>query len=266
MSVIISSNFFNTNYMYIITGGGRGIGRALALELAKEGQSVLIVGRDEKALAETKALSSSISYLPIDVSITSDRLRLVAHLGVKTKIKGLIHNAGIIEPIAPISEIKEDLWRKCMATNLDAPLFLTQLLEDKLTNGRVLNIGSGAAYFPIKGWAAYCVSKAGLSMLTRCLQLESNNIAFASVMPGIIDTDMQALIRHAKHMDEDKQNFFRSLKESKRLVSKETVAAFLSWLLLKLDRDTYIANEWDIYDSTHHKHWLFPPNEVLPFE
>ncbi|KTD13365.1 SDR family NAD(P)-dependent oxidoreductase [Legionella jamestowniensis] len=251
--------------MFVITGGGSGIGRALAKNLAMQGKKILIVGRREKVLAKTASFSPLISYLAADVATKEGREQIATALQSTASIEGLVHNAGTIEPIAPIAEIDELSWQQTLATNLNAPLFLTQLLLPKL-KGRVLNIGSGAAYFPVTGWAAYCVSKAGLSMLTRCWQLESHGTAFASVMPGIIDTDMQALIRQAQCMDIEKQNFFHILKAEQRLLTTETVALFLSWLLLKVSRDEFVAREWDIYDKSHHQCWLIPPHQVPEWE
>lgn len=252
--------------MFVVTGGGQGIGRALAVALAARGQSVLIVGRHEATLAETAATSSRIDYVIADVSSIDGRQQVIAYLQAVPMIHGLIHNAGMINPIAPTVDIDEASWRTCMAVNVEAPLFLTQLLAQKLTDGRVLNISSGAAHFPVVGWAAYCVSKAALSMLTRCWQAEATPIAFASVMPGIIDTDMQAQIRAAHHMNPDKLDFFKRLKRDHRLLSPETVASFLCWLLLDIDASMYVSKEWDIYDTSHHSAWLVPPNTVPALE
>lgn len=252
--------------MYVVTGGGSGLGRALACALAMRGQSVLIVGRTETALTETASFSPNIQYFCADVALAADRVRLVAHLSETQYIQALVHNAGIIDPIAPITEINETAWCASMATNLDAPLFLSQMLYKKLINGRVLHIGSGAAHFPVVGWAAYCVSKAALAMLTRCWQLESNSVAFASVMPGIVDTNMQREIREASHMDSEKRDFFKRLQQANQLLSPETVALFLCWLLLDTDATCYVSQEWDIYDKTHHVNWLIPPHVVPEFE
>ena len=248
--------------MFVVTGGGSGIGKALAHELATRNHSVLIVGRREQALIEAADFSSSIDYLCADVATSEGRHLVFDHLKGQQTIAGLIHNAGIIEPIAPVNTLDEVAWRHVMATNLEAPLFLSQLLQDKLVKGRVLHIGSGAAYFPVAGWAAYCVSKAGLSMLTRCWQLEYPGVAFASVMPGIIDTTMQAQIRNASNMDPDKIDFFKRLHQEAKLLSPETVAMFLCWLLLDMNKDRYVSKEWDIYDQTHHHEWLIPPHKV----
>ncbi len=252
--------------MFVVTGGGSGIGKALAHALAARNKPVLIIGRREKLLSEAAEFSPLINYLCADVSTINGRNHVITHLNHVPKIDGLIHNAGIIDPIAPISSIDEVSWRQLMATNLEAPLFLTQLLQDKLTNGRVLHIGSGAAYFPIVGWAAYCVSKAGLSMLTRCWQLECEQVSFASVMPGITDTDMQGVIRQASNMDAEKLNFFKQLFQQKQLISPATVAAFLCWLLLDIDKVQYVSKEWDIYDQIHHPQWLVSPYIVPPLE
>lgn len=252
--------------MFVITGGGSGIGQALALALSERGESVLIIGRREQPLRETAAQASLINYLSADVS-SNEGLESIRHyLGTTPHIKALVNNAGLLEPIVGINDIQPDSWHRTLNTNLDAALFLPQKLHAQLLNGRVLNIGSGAAYFPIKGWTAYCVSKAALSMLTRCWQLESHSITFASVMPGIIDTEMQVMARNASHMDPEQINFYKRLKKHNRLISTETVAEFLTWLLLDVDPDTYVSQEWDIYDTAHHPSWLKSPHQVLHWD
>ncbi len=252
--------------MFVVTGGGSGIGRELAHALASREKPVLIVGRREEPLKTTAAFSKNISYLCANVATPEGRELIAAFLSETATIAGLIHNAGIIEPIAPITKIESGAWHNIMSTNLDAPLFLTQILKDKLKGGRVLNIGSGAAHFPVKGWTGYCVSKAALSMLTRCWQLESTDIAFASVMPGIIDTDMQAIIRKASFMDQTKSEFFKALKARQQLILPETVAVFLCWLLLDLEQARYVSEEWDIYNEALHPEWLVPPHLVPKWE
>lgn len=252
--------------MYLITGGGSGIGRALAHSLAERGQDVLIIGRRQSALAETASLSSHISFFSADLT-TEAGCRLVAEqVQNMSALKGLIHNAGVVDPIQPLAALELTAWQQALSTNLTAPMFLSQLLLPKLQGGRVLHIGSGMAYFPAVGCAAYCVSKAALSMLTRCWQLESSDPVFASVMPGIIDTEMQSLIRHSQHMNQDKVDFFKRLKREERLVSTETVACFLTWLLLDVDRQRYSSKEWDIYNKDDQSPWLIPPHTVPAWE
>ncbi|VEG92418.1 SDR family NAD(P)-dependent oxidoreductase [Legionella spiritensis] len=249
--------------MFLVTGGSSGIGRALAWELARRGKSVLIVGRRKEKLSEASRFSPLISTCCADVSTMEGRTDIIASLAEVSRLQGVVHNAGIIEPIVPLESVDEYSWQKILATNLSAPLFLSQELLPRLRDGKVLHIGSGAAYFPVSGWAGYCVSKAALAMLTRCWQLESEKTSFASVMPGIIDTDMQAVIRQSRFMEQEKKDFFNRLYNEKKLISPETVAHFLAWLLLDVDHETFRSREWDIYDKNHHQAWL-PESSGVP--
>lgn len=248
--------------MFVITGGGRGIGAALAQTLAHAGHHVLILGRTQTTLDAIAKTSTHIQTLCADVASSEGRNTIIEHLSTVPHIQGLVHNAGVIEPMEPIQTLTEKAWRTILETNLNAPFFLTQKLLEQLIGGRVLYIGSGAAHFPVQTWAPYCVSKAGLSMLTRCWQLECPDIASTYVMPGIVDTAMQGTIRESEHLNHEKRQFFQTLKQENKLVSPQTVAAFLHWLLLKTDKDRYISHEWDIYDTQHHVEWLAPPHHV----
>ncbi|MFT4060175.1 MAG: SDR family NAD(P)-dependent oxidoreductase [Legionella sp.] len=253
--------------MFIITGGGSGIGRALALSLVERGKKVLIIGRREQLLRETVAFGgANINYLQADVASTEGLNTIKNHLNNVSHIDALINNAGTLQPLVTLHDVPADEWQNALNTNLNAALYLPQMLYEKLTLGRVLNIGSGAAYFAMKGWGAYCVTKAALAMLTKCWQLESKSVAFASVMPGIIDTHMQELARSHENPDDDKSNFYQRLKEHGRLISPDIVALFLTWLLLDVDTSTFISKEWDIYDNKHHSSWLKPPHQVLHWD
>ncbi len=235
--------------MFVITGGTSGIGHALACALVARDHEVCVVGRRALLLKELTQFSPYIHCIEADISTEAGCERVALALKDVGPLKALINNAGIIEPIAPISTLTRQAWHTLMSTNLDAPLFLTQLLKEQLHGGRVLNIGSGAAYLEIAGWAAYCVSKAALSMLTRCWQLECPEIAFASVMPGIVDTAMQAVIRESTSMAAEKHDFFVKLKRESQLLTVEQVAEYLAMLLVDIDFETFRSKEWDIYES-----------------
>lgn len=252
--------------MFVLTGGGSGIGKALAVALAKRGKEVLIIGRRKHLLEQTAKASPLIKCLQADISINEGIEAIKSYLSTIPQIEGLVNNSGIIEPIISLSKIDRQSWQKTLDTNLSGPLFLSQALLPQLSNGRILNIGSGAATIAIKGWGAYCVSKAALAMLTQCWQLESTDVFFTSIKPGITDTDMQTLARQGMSMDPEKVRFFQRLKDHNRLLSPDTVAEFLVWLLLDVDKDTYSAQEWDIYDEVHHSHWLRAPHQVLHWD
>ncbi len=248
--------------MFVITGGSRGIGAALAKNLSKQGNNVLIVGRDKQTLLEVAKHAPTIEICVADVSEAKGQHNILERLSKLDKIQGLIHNAGVIEPIESIKTLNHKAWQHVMDINLNAPFFLTQALYPKLIGGRVLHIGSGAAYFPIQGWAPYCVSKAGLAMLTQSFQLECPDMATASVMPGIVATEMQAEIRRSQGQHPEKKQFFQDLYDNNQLITPETVASFLTWLLLNIDETRYVSREWDIYDASHHVEWLKPPHQV----
>lgn len=252
--------------MFVVTGGGRGIGRALALALAYRKKHVLIVGRQEADLKAVAQCSSLIRYVSADVSASEGREKIIAALQHVSQVDGLIHNAGLIEPIAPLRAVSVSSFQQIMATNLEAPLFLNQSLYDKLETGRVLHIGTAVAYFPVVGLSLYCISKAALSMLTRCWQLEFPERLCASVMPGIIDTDMQEKIRHSEAIDPEQLKFYKRLYDIEGLISVDTVALFLCWLLLDITSTRYVSKEWDIYDTSDHAEWLVPPHRVPPLE
>jgi NAD(P)-dependent dehydrogenase (short-subunit alcohol dehydrogenase family) len=246
---------------FLITGGGSGLGAALAEALSLLNIEVTIIGRREILLVQLVNRLSNVDYICADVSTEMGRQAIVQYVG-KTTLSGVVHSAGVIEPMLPLALMPLSAWQQMMATNVEAPLFLTQALQRNLENARVLNIGSGAAYFPVASWGGYCTSKAALSMITRCWQIESPDLAMASVMPGIIDSYMQDRIRDAMEMQTQKRDFFIQLKQKNKLLSPQTVASFLCWLLLECQREDYVSKEWDIYDPSHHDQWLRPPHIV----
>jgi benzil reductase ((S)-benzoin forming) len=241
----------------IITGGGRGIGKALALRLASQNEKVLIIGRNIDPLMKVQnEYPEKIQCLKADIGTPKGRASLIDYLKDQKAIKAIIHNAGTIEPITPLKNLKEADLDKVMEINLKAPLFLTQALLPKLKGARVLHISSGAAHIPFSSWGAYCMSKASLHMLYQCFKEEISEVAFGSAMPGIVDSNMQGVIRKSDTMPEEKLNFFKDLKRDGALVSCDVVARFLSWLLLVVDAEKFSESEWDIYDASHHKYWL----------
>lgn len=242
--------------MIIVTGGGSGIGKALAQSLANRQENVLILGRREDKLKETALFNPErISYHACDLSKPRSRDVFIKSLGVRY-LKGLVHNAGLLEPLKPLSDISLSEWQRAQAINVEAPLFLTQGLLPRLKGGRVLHLSSGAAHDAYLHWGAYCTSKSALYMLYKLFKQEVSEVLFGSVMPGITDTAMQDIIRHADNLPNDVLGFFRTLKSQNKLLSTETVAEFLTWLLLDVPEQRYSNKEWDIYDPSHHEEWL----------
>ncbi len=241
----------------IVTGGGSGIGRAICHILAENGHHVLTVGRRIKKLLETKEeFPGKINILQADVSSEVGRLKIVENIH-DSKIEFLIHNAGIIGEITGIENISLAEWQRVMATNVEAPLFLTQKLLPVLTGGRIMNISSGAAHFAIKGWGAYCTSKSALFMIYNMLntELQDQNIKISSLRPGIVDTEMQGDIRRADLTKMPHLKKFHDLYKDNEMESSERVACFAYWILTKTTDIDFSAKEWDIKDEDHAHYW-----------
>ena len=241
----------------LITGGGTGIGRALAERFAAKGWRVTIVGRRLELLQEVaRDYPDKISIISADVGSIQDRQKIVAE--AKGTLDLLVHNAAVLGPVGPILDQSPEDWKSHMATNVEGPLFLTQALLPKLVeNSRVVNISSGAAHQGIPGWGMYCTSKAALFMLGQLLkdELAQRNIWFGSVRPGIVDTPMQAEIRALEPEDFPMVEQFRKYKATGALVTSELVAQYLEWLLLEVSGPQLGEREWDIRDAEWQSAW-----------
>ena len=241
----------------LITGGGTGIGRALAGRFADKGWRVTIVGRRLNLLQEVaRDYPDKISIISADVGSIQDRQKIVSE--AKGTLDLLVHNAAVLGPVGPILDQSPEDWKSHMATNVEGPLFLTQALLLKLVeNSRVVNISSGAAHQGIPGWGMYCTSKAALFMLGQLLkdELAQRNIWFGSVRPGIVDTPMQAEIRALEPENFPMVEQFRQYKATGALVTSELVAQYLEWLLLEVSGPQLGEREWDIRDAEWQSAW-----------
>jgi 3-oxoacyl-[acyl-carrier protein] reductase len=191
----------------LVTGGSRGIGRGICLELARLGYAVAINYRDNEAAArETQVLAGPTVPTLLcraDVGTAVERERMVdevlAHWG---RIDVLVNNAAIGSPGRPdLLEAGEESWDRVLAVNLKGPYFLSQRIAREmlqrlpnLVQPAIVNISSLSAYTASINRGDYCISKAGMSMMTRLFaaRLAEDGIRVYEVRPGIIDTDLTA--------------------------------------------------------------------------
>lgn len=186
----------------IITGAGKGLGKAVAKDLIDRGSHVVLVVRSE-ASASMLAKEFGAKAVVVTKDVTApDAAEAAIAAGRERwgKVDGLVNNAGIVDPIARIADSDPAQWEASIAINLVAPYRFTRAFlaqGDKSAARRIVNISSGAAHQPLEGWNAYCASKAGLAMLTRATGLEyaQENVFAFGLLPGVIDTGMQATIR-----------------------------------------------------------------------
>ena len=152
------------------------------------------------------------------------------------RIDAVINNAAVIEPIGVFSAIDIEQWRRALEINLLAPLMLARLAAASLktSRGRIINVSTGAAIHPLAAWNAYCATKAGLLHLTRTMAVEDKDITSVSLRPGVIDTEMQDVIRRdgPAHMPSDLSQYFQQLKDTQRLEPPEVPAKAMAWLAL----------------------------------
>jgi NAD(P)-dependent dehydrogenase (short-subunit alcohol dehydrogenase family) len=227
--------------VFIVTGASRGLGEAITSQLASLGCRVLACARSKDRLAELWDQVEEVEWTVCDLSDTGEAKRLV-DLAIEKfgQLDGLINNAGTIDPIATLEDSRPESWAQAITVNLTAPALLMNaaLPHLKETKGRIVNISSGAAIKVMHGWSAYCTSKAGLLHLTKIAAAECPEVAFFSLRPGVIDTQMQTEIRSSKGMTEADVEKFRDLKESGNLEPPEVPARSAVWLALHgpLDR------------------------------
>jgi len=182
----------------LVTGAGRGIGRAIALRLAADGCDLSLFSRSqeyvEEAGREAKSLDKQVLLLTGDVMRKPDIENAVARtIGTFRRIDVLINNAGGGETHSSFSEISEDTWDRIVDFNLKTVFLFSQAVLPhmiKQGGGKIVNISSYVAKVPIATQPDYCAAKAGVLALTQSLAKEvaKYHINVNAVCPGWIDT------------------------------------------------------------------------------
>ena len=182
----------------VITGGSRGIGRALASEFAARGYTVLITGRDEAALAEAAASiakgGATVLTRHCDVRSPESVGRLFVALETRFKhVDVLVNNAGIAGPNATVDKLKVEAWLEVVATNLNGTFLVTKAALPLLRSGStIVNNLSAAARQVFPGMPAYIASKHGALGFTNALreELRPRGIRVLGLLPGATATDI----------------------------------------------------------------------------
>ncbi len=197
----------------LVTGAGRGIGRGIALALAGRGWAVAINYRGNAAAAEETGRAVAAAggrplLVQADISQAADRERLLAEtLAAFGHLDLLVNNAGMgPRQRVDILETTEASYDEVMAVNLKGPFFLAQavarIMIAQARAGaayppKIINIGSLSAYTSSTSRAEYCLSKAGMAMMTALFadRLASEGINVYEIRPGIIETDMTSVVK-----------------------------------------------------------------------
>ncbi len=178
---------------YVITGAGRGIGRAIALKLARPDAKLYLIGRDEKALEETCRLAQDkgAEACPVstDLGTVSGIDKAVGEIG-PGPLHCLIHNAGVAY-VAPFEQITLEQWQETLAVNVTAPFLLTQKLVPFMSEGSaIVSIVSVAAQKVFPQWGSYCMSKFALDGFSQVLreELRPRGIRVINIYPAATAT------------------------------------------------------------------------------
>lgn len=225
-----------TSPTVILSGPTRGLGRAVFDQLVSEGLAVVGLGRN-LGRVETIAHSVPAQVQLVEVDFGADANEFTNALDVVSRSLdsnstgpiAFISNASIIEPIGQATErIYTDLDR-AMRINCLAPLMVANVLTKiAKAQGRflfILDVSSGAAGRPIRGWQAYCTSKAAFKMGLDVLNAENSHIDVVHFDPGVMDTSMQDLIRKQHVEDMPEVEVFRSYLENGVLKSPSVIAS-----------------------------------------
>jgi 3-oxoacyl-[acyl-carrier protein] reductase len=201
------------NLVAVVTGASRGIGRAIALRLARDGYAVAVNFHSnrqaaEEVVREIEVAGGKATAVQADVAVGDDRTRLIEETVTNFgRLNLLVNNAGITSVgRKDLLEATEESWDTVFATNLKGPFFLAQLAarnmmalieKGSIPRGTIINVSSISAYTVSTNRADYCMAKAAMQMMTWLFadRLAEHKINVYEVCPGVIASDMTAPVK-----------------------------------------------------------------------
>ena len=225
----------------VVTGGGSGIGAAVARRLLADGLRVTLMGRSaERLQAQRAALARTAAEVAVQVCDVADPGSVTDAFAAVGDVDVLVNNAGQVET-APLHRTSLELWQRMLGVNLTGTFLCTQaVLPGMLARrqGRIVNIASTAA---LKGYAyvaAYCAAKHGVLGLTRALALEvaAKGVTVNAVCPGYTETDIVAsaidniVAKTGRTPDEARAELAKASPQG-RLIQPDEVADTVAWLV-----------------------------------
>jgi NAD(P)-dependent dehydrogenase (short-subunit alcohol dehydrogenase family) len=225
---------------YLVTGGGSGIGKAVAAGLVAAGAAVMIIGRNPDRLAgaakeieASKASGGAIRYEPADVTNEDETARAVdAVTAWHGRLQGVVHCAGGSETIGPVTQIDSDAWRRTVDLNVNGTMYVLKHAARELVRGgggSFVGISSIAASNTHRWFGAYGVTKSAVDHLMKLAadELGASWVRVNSIRPGLIRTDLVAPITDSPQLSED----YRICTPLPRVGEAEDVANLAMFLL-----------------------------------
>jgi len=220
----------NEKNLFIISGTSKGLGNSL-WELASEQVNNYFILINRQSLEINKQNSTNI-IVDLSRQIENEKLAEIFE-GVDKSFNNifLINNAAVLKPIKPLGLLdKQDIINHFMVNLVNQAVLINEFIKKTNSlkcNKKVLNISSGVAVLPYHGLSLYCSCKAGLEMLTQCVdieQKEKQEIKIMAFRPGVIDTGMQKFLRNADHVDLERVDKFKELHNINSLSQPEEIA------------------------------------------
>ncbi len=234
-----------------ITGGAKGLGKAMAKAFIEEGASIAVNDVNDDAVSSFQEEFKDKKTLAFKASITDyEEMEHVARavLDKWGKVDILINNAGIVNPLAPSEKMKKEDFDRVIDVNLKGTFYATQIFGKKMIerkSGRIVSVASQAALFGEKGFLPYAISKSALMLMTRSIAYEwsRHGVTACAIAPGFIAGGMnEGLIR--------KEVFVDFLSKKTPIGRMLTVAEFVSAMLfLASDGAAYINGETLVMDG-----------------
>ena len=233
----------------VVTGGGRGIGRAAAILLAQAGAAVVVTARTATEVEETaehiRRQGGRAQALPADVSDWAAMERLAEET---TQAFGpadiVVANAGVIHPVGDTWEVEPADWAQNLTINLTGSFYTARAFLPAMVarrSGVLIFVSSGAASHPVPGWSAYCAAKAGAEHFVRNVAAEVDQrglpIRVHALYPGIVATAMQEKIRRVSAEQFPLVDRYRNYHEQGQLRPPHEPATLIWWLATPLAAD-----------------------------
>ena len=237
----------------IVTGATGGLGKALSDSILNKSGKLLFVARDLKKInsfIDTNENSKLSSLFKFQADLSNEKDLQNTELFIKEIIESnndieeiyLFNNASVIDPISLIKDVNFNEIKNALVLNiataytLSSTLIRLKQIKPSLKLN-IINISSGVSINAVKGWSAYCISKAGLNMLSKCIAIENETVDIfsLSINPGAIDTGMQEKIRNADSVEIPATKKFETMYNEGKLQNPKDVADKLFRILASND-------------------------------
>ncbi|ELP33464.1 Short-chain dehydrogenase/reductase SDR [Rhodopirellula baltica SWK14] len=229
---------------YVVTGATRGIGRAVAKELAGRGFRVFAVGRSVELLQSlSEACGSRVTTVAADLCSIAGVEQLLASVPSDSEIAGLVHSAGSLVPLQPYEQINMNELAEHFRIHVGVPIELFNSLSRDCTVKRMLFIDSYSASNVRPGWGAYSIVKAAAQMAARCAAQELPGTHTIRAYPGAVNT---RIVDAVLASDTQTASTFASMREKGEFAEPEDVARFLVALLV--DATDELIGSRDVFD------------------